>query len=73
MAEKAYPEPGSNAELILDHIQKNPGVTTNGIIRALSLNPGPTRGYLARLIEKGRIIDTMEGQVHHYEAKAPAL
>lgn len=74
MALTTYPQPGSNAERVLNHIQANPGITINSLVRDLGINPSPLRrAYLSRLIEKGLIEDRASDGAHHYHAVNPVL
>jgi hypothetical protein len=71
-----YPRPGTMAERILLHIQANPGVSTNAILKALHLNPSPARVCLQNLLEKRRITchhdDTQVGCPNRMLVKAQA-
>ena len=66
MAVDTYPQPGSNAELVLQHIAGNPGVSVNGIIKALRLNPATVRKCLGPLVEKGLVLDQIDERQHHH-------
>lgn len=63
-----YPIPGTMADLILDHIRKNPGVSTSGIHRKLRLNPSPARTCIEKLLDYKLIEDKGDEGGHAYFA-----
>jgi len=74
MIKNIYPRPGTHAETIRDFVQAHDGITTNGIISGLKLNPSVVRKCLRVLVEKGALVDRPdEARNHHYSAKVPAL
>lgn len=69
-----YPQPGTHTERVLNHVQSNPGVTKNGIIEALGLNPATVRDIMKTLIRRGFVEDKPDTEGHHhYSAKSPVL
>lgn len=65
-----YPQADTKAEVILDHIRANPGITRNAIITQLKLNPAVVRKCIQALTEHGLIEDSPdERNHHHYSAK----
>ncbi len=73
-ARRVYPQPGSNAATVLDFIVLNPGVTTNGVINGLTMNPSTARKCLKTLLERDKIADEPDSDGnHHYTAKSALL
>lgn len=62
---KFRPKPGSMAARILIHVQANPGVSTNGLLTALDLNPSPARTCLKLLMSHELIVDNPNEHGHH--------
>ncbi len=54
------------ADRILDYIVENPKCTTNGILKALDLNPSPARKCLRTLLEHGIVKDEIDKDKHHH-------
>ncbi len=64
-ADKAYPQPGTNAMRVLVFIRENPGASTNKIITGLKLNPTIARKCVTNLLEHKKIEDKPNDQGHH--------
>lgn len=62
---KTYPRPGTMAENVLAHIRQNPGVSVNGLVKALGLNPSPARSCLKALMDRKLIADDPTEDGHH--------
>lgn len=62
---RVYPQPGTNADRILSHIRAHPGVSRNGIITALGLNPGVVRVCMRDLIKHGLVEDNRTEEGNH--------
>lgn len=63
-----YPRAGTLAERLLEHIEANPGISVNGLLRDLQTNPSPTRQYLKVLLDRELIEDRQDSTGHHYYA-----
>lgn len=67
---RVYPQPGTHAETVATFVSANPGVTTNGIIVGLKMNPSYVRRILRNLLHKEVIEDRPDGdQNHHYHTR----
>lgn len=67
---KTYPIAGTHADRVLAFVRSKPGVTTNGVIEGLKLNPALARKCLANLLEHEAILDEPdENGHHHYTAR----
>jgi predicted transcriptional regulator len=70
---RVYPQPGTNADRILQFIRDNPDTSISNITTKLNMNPSPTRDLLQALEAKGLIKDEKNGQGHHqYRVKGPS-
>jgi DNA-binding IclR family transcriptional regulator len=66
-----YPQTGTNADTILEHIRGNPGVSRNGIISTLGLNPSVVKKTIANLIDHDLVVDDPDERgFHRYSVKA---
>ena len=61
-----YPQADTKAEVILDHIRGNPGVTRNAIITGLRLNPAVVRKCITALLDHELIEDAPDERGHHH-------
>jgi hypothetical protein len=65
-----YPAVGTKAAQVLGFIQGNPGISRNGIINGLSLNPNVVKKAVQSLLEHERIVDHPDERGYHrYSAK----
>lgn len=62
---RIYPLPGTNAHRVLRCVQENPGISTNGVIVKLGLNPTVARKCLHGLLNNGKISDVLNSGGHH--------
>lgn len=64
-ATATYPQPGSNAERVLNHLLVNPGLSTNALITTLGMNPTVVRKCLRGLESHEKIRDRPDGNGNH--------
>lgn len=60
-----YPQAGTNAETILEHIRANPGISRNAIISTLELNPSVVKKTIKSLIDHGLVDDDPDDRGYH--------
>jgi DNA-binding IclR family transcriptional regulator len=66
-----YPQAGTNAARILDHVRENPGVSRNAIISTLDLNPSVVKKTIKSLIDHELVVDDPDDRGYHrYSVKA---
>jgi DNA-binding MarR family transcriptional regulator len=69
MTVMTYPQAGTNAEAILEHIRGNPGVSRNAIITALELNPSVVKKTIKALMDHDLVTDSPDERgFHRYTA-----